>query len=222
MIVGGLIERACDDLRRAADLAPGTSGAALAAGLVAWHDRHPGSEPVGVAEYQRPPGVAWDDATYRGDAYGTFAWGAYVAEVEVDLRTCATRVLDFVAVQDAGRVINEALARGQVQGGVVQGIGWALLEECRWTDGAMANAQLTNYLIPTAADVPAIRVAFLETPYPFGAQGAKGLGELPLDGPAPAIVNAIADALGVEPREIPVTPERLMETRNAELGTRNG
>ena len=218
MIVGGLIERACDDLRRAAGLAPDTRGAALGAGLVRWHDRHPGSELVGVAEYERPPGVAWDDATYRGDAYGTFAWGAYVAEVEVDLRTCATRVLDFVAVQDAGRIINEDLARGQIQGGVVQGIGWALLEECRWADGAMANAQLTNYLIPTAADVPPIRVAFLETPYPFGAQGAKGLGELPLDGPAPAIVNAIADALGVEPTEIPVTPERLMAI--AHLGLR--
>ncbi len=218
MIVGGLIERACDDLRRVAGLAPDTRGDALRAGLVRWHARHPGSEPVGVAEYQRPPGVAWDDATYRGDAYGTFAWGAYVAEVEVDLRTCAVRVLDFVAVQDAGRIINETLARGQIQGGVVQGIGWALLEECRWAGGAMANAQLTNYLIPTAADVPAIRVAFLETPYPFGAQGAKGLGELPLDGPAPAIVNAIADALGVEPTVIPVTPERLMAI--ADLGLR--
>jgi CO/xanthine dehydrogenase Mo-binding subunit len=210
MIVGGLIERACDDLRRAADLGPDTRGAALAAGLVRWYAGHPGSEPVGVAEYQRPPGVAWDDATYRGDAYGTFAWGAYVAEVEVDLRTCAARVLDFVAAQDAGRILNEVLARGQIQGGVVQGIGWALLEECRWRDGAMANAQLTNYLIPTSADVPPIRVAFLETPYPLGAGGAKGLGEMPLDGAAPAVVNAIADALGVEPTAIPVTPERLM------------
>jgi CO/xanthine dehydrogenase Mo-binding subunit len=154
--------------------------------------------------------VAWDDAAYRGDAYGTFAWAAYVAEVEVDLRTAATRVIDFVAVQDVGRVINETLARGQIQGGVVQAIGWALLEECRWRDGAMANAQLTNYLIPTSDDVPPIRVAFLETPYPLGAQGAKGLGELPMDGPAPAIANAIAQATGADPRVIPVTPERLM------------
>jgi CO/xanthine dehydrogenase Mo-binding subunit len=210
MIVGALIERACADLLRAAGLPPAARGGAVREGLIAWHERHPGAEPVGVAKYERPPGVAWDDATYRGDAYGAFAWGAYVAEVEVDLRTWATRVLDFVAVQDAGRIINEALARGQIQGGVVQGIGWALLEECRWQDGAMANAQLTNYLIPTAADVPPIRVAFLETPYPHGAQGAKGLGEMPLDGAAPAVVNAIADAVGVEPTAIPVTPERLM------------
>jgi len=169
--------------------------------------------------YEKPPGINWDDATYRGDAYGAFAWAAYVAEVEVDLRTCAVRVTDFVAVQEIGKVINETLARGQVQGGVVQGIGWALMEECKWQDGAMVNNQLTNYIIPTSDDVPPIRVAFLETPYPHGAQGAKGLGELPIDGPAPAILNAIAEATGADPRTIPLTPERLMTI--AEFGMRN-
>ncbi len=210
MIVGALIERACDDLVRAAGLPAGGRGGAVTAGIAGWHRAHPAAALVGTAEYQRPAGAAWDDATYRGDAYGTFAWAAYIAEVEVDLRTAAARVIDFVAVQDVGRVINETLARGQIQGGVVQGIGWALLEECRWKDGAMANAQLTNYLIPTSDDVPPIRVAFLETPYPHGAQGAKGLGELPMDGPAPAIANAVADATGADPRVIPVTPERLL------------
>ncbi len=107
-------------------------------------------------------------------------------------------------------MLNEPLARGQVQGGVVQGLGWALLEECVWRDGAMANNQLTNYLIPTSDDVPPIRVAFLEHPYPHGPNGAKGLGELPIDGPAPAVLNAVAAATGVDPREIPLTPERLM------------
>ena len=221
MIVGGLVERACDDLRRRAGLPPDARGAAVQDGLRRWHRANPGAALTGEAVYQRPPGAAWDDATYTGDAYGTFAWAAYVAEVEVDLRTCATRVIDFVAVQDAGTIINPTLARGQIQGGVVQGIGWALLEECVWRDGAMANAQLTNYLIPTSADVPSIRVAFLETPYPYGARGAKGLGELPLDGPAPAIVNAIADATGVDPRTIPVTPERLMGMWHAQRGSRS-
>jgi CO/xanthine dehydrogenase Mo-binding subunit len=134
-----------------------------------------------------------------------------VAEVEVDLRTYETRVTDFVAVQEVGRVLHERLARGQVQGGVAQAIGWALLEECRWKDGAMENAQLTNYIIPTSDDLPAIRVAFIENPYPFGAQGAKGLGELPMDGPAPAILNAVAAATGADPCVIPLTPERLMD-----------
>src|SRR6184192_3451331 len=110
-----------------------------------------------------------------------------------------------------GKVLNPTLARGQVQGGVVQGIGWALMEECKWRDGAMANNQLTNYLIPTSDDVPSVRVAFLENPYPHGAGGAKGLGELPIDGPAPAILNAEARATGADPRAIPLTPERLMD-----------
>jgi len=187
--------------------------------IIDWHRAHPGGRLVGSATYERPPGIAWDDHTYTGDAYGAFAWAAYVAEVEVDLRTYTTRVTDFVAVQEIGKVLHETFARGQVQGGVAQGIGWALLEDCKWQDGAMANAQLTNYLIPTTEDLPPIRVAFLENPYPHGAQGAKGLGELPIDGPAPAVLNAVADALGVEPTTIPLTPERLMEI--AERGARN-
>jgi CO/xanthine dehydrogenase Mo-binding subunit len=178
--------------------------------IMVWHRERPGQTLVGRGEYEKPEGVEWDEATYRGDAYGTFAWATYVAEVEVDLRTFVARVMDFVAVQEIGNVLNETLARGQVQGGVVQGIGWALMEECTWRDGAMENNQLTNYIIPTSDDVPPIRVEFLENPYPHGAQGAKGLGELPIDGPAPAVVNAIAAATGTDPRTIPVTPERLM------------
>jgi CO/xanthine dehydrogenase Mo-binding subunit len=205
MVVGKLVEQACDDLRRQI---PATDDVKQA--IIAWHRVHPRQRLVGHAHYEPPPGVHWDDKTYKGDAYGTYAWAAYVAEVEVDLRTWTTRVTDFVAVQDVGTVLHETLARGQIQGGVAQAVGWALLEDCKWKDGAMANAQLTNYLIPTSDDLPPIRVAFLETPYPYGAEGAKGLGELPIDGPAPAIVNAVANALGVEPKAIPLTPERLM------------
>jgi len=222
MIVGGLIERACDDLRHRAGLTPEARGEALRDGLKRWHATNRGGSLVGEAAYERPPGVAWDESQYRGDAYGTFAWATYVAEVEVDLRTCATRVLDFVAVQDVGTVINATLARGQIQGGVVQGIGWALLEECAWRDGALANGQLTNYLIPTSADVPPVRVEFLETPYPYGARGAKGLGELPMDGAAPAVVNAIAAATGSDPRVIPLTPERLFAMRSADDARQSG
>ena len=221
MVVGKLVERACDDLRSRLDIA-GATGDAVRKALRGWYETHPGAELVGEAKYEPPPGVAWDDVRYRGDAYGTFGWGAYVAEVEVDLRTYETRVIDFVAVQEVGKVLHEVLARGQVQGGVAQAIGWALLEECRWKDGAMANAQLTNYLIPTSDDLPRIRVAFLETPYAYGAQGAKGLGELPMDGPAPAIVNAVAAATGADPCVIPLTPERLMaDIEGAERGARN-
>ena len=108
-------------------------------------------------------------------------------------------------------VLNHTLARGQIQGGVAQAIGWALMEECKWKDGVMENGQLTNYIIPTSSDVPPIGVDFLEVPYPHGAQGAKGIGELSIDGPAPAIANAVADALGVDTNVLPLTPERVME-----------
>ncbi len=211
MVVGRMVELGCDGLRTKLGLDASARGAAVRNAIQRWHAGHPGETLFAEGVYQRPPGVTWDDATYTGDAYGTFAWGAYVAEVEVDLRTYDTRVLDFVAVQEIGKVLNETLARGQVQGGVAQALGWALLEECRWKDGAMANAQLTNYIIPTSDDLPPIRVAFLEQPYPYGAQGAKGLGELPMDGPAPAILNAVAAATGADPCAIPLLPERLME-----------
>lgn len=154
--------------------------------------------------------MQWDEDNYRGEAYGAYAWATYVAEVEVDLRTYTARCTDFLTVQEVGHVLNETLARGQIQGGVVQGIGWALLEECTMRDGAMVNNQLTNYIIPTSADVPPIDVVFLENPYAEGALGAKGIGELPLDGPAPALANAVAAALGIEPAAIPITPEYLM------------
>jgi len=217
MVVGRLIERACDKIR--ARVGPDLRGAALKKAIASWHKDHGGEPLVGEAVYEPPPGVVWDDKAYRGDAYAAFAWGAYVAEVEVDLRTYTPRVLDFVAVQEVGKVLNQTLARGQVQGGVAQGIGWVLMEECRWRDGGMINNQLTNYVIPTSDDLPPIRVEFLENPFPHGPQGAKGLGELPLDGPAPAVVNAIAAALDLDPRVIPLTPERLM--RIADWGLRN-
>jgi CO/xanthine dehydrogenase Mo-binding subunit len=211
MVVGRLIEKACDALLVAAGAAADARGPGVKKAIKAWHSAHPGEALTAEAAYEPPPGVKFDDKNYRGDAYAAFAWAAHVAEVEVDLRTAATRVIDFVSVQDIGTVINEALARGQVQGGVVQGIGWALMEECRWQDGAMKNNQLTNYIIPTSDDVPPIRVHFMQTPQPPGARGAKGLGELPIDGPAPAILNAVADATGADPRTIPLVPERLME-----------
>jgi CO/xanthine dehydrogenase Mo-binding subunit len=214
MVVGRLVEEACDDLRARVSR-PDATGDDLRRAIVDWHAANPGAELVGRAAYEPPPGVRWDDATYRGDAYAAYGWGAYVAEVEVDLRTWGARVVDFVAVQDVGTVLHPTLARGQVQGGVAQGIGWALMEECRWKEGAMTNAQLTNYIVPTSDDLPSLRVYFEETPWPGGPLGAKGLGELPIDGPAPAVVNAIARATGAAPTEIPLTPERLMDLLDA-------
>jgi CO/xanthine dehydrogenase Mo-binding subunit len=164
-----------------------------------------------TSKYAPPPGLRWDDERYLGDAYGTYGWAAYVAEVSVDTATWETRVDDFVAVQEVGRVINPTLATGQIEGGVAQGIGWALYEDVVWREGRMVNSQMTNYIMPTSLDLPPIRVYFEEVPYANGPSGAKGIGELPMDGPAPAIVNAIADATGCDPVKLPVTPERLMD-----------
>ncbi|HTG57913.1 MAG TPA: molybdopterin cofactor-binding domain-containing protein, partial [Terriglobia bacterium] len=162
------------------------------------------------SQYQPPPGIYWDDEKYQGDAYGAFAWAVYVAEVSVDSLTYETRVEDFVAVQEVGRVIHPVLATGQIEGGVAQAIGYALYEKVAWEKGRIANGQMTNYIIPTSMDIPPIRVIFEERPYLYGPMGAKGIGELPMDGPAPAILSAIENATGLSLVSIPVTPETLM------------
>jgi CO/xanthine dehydrogenase Mo-binding subunit len=162
------------------------------------------------SHYEPPPGVLWDDEHYRGEAYAAYAWAVYVAEVTVDLTTWGVTVDDFVAVQEVGRVLNPVLATGQIEGGVAQGIGWALYEKVMWNRGRMENNQMTNYIIPTSQDIPPIRVFFEERPFGHGAYGAKGIGELPMDGPAPAILNAIAHATGKQFDCVPLLPEDML------------
>jgi CO/xanthine dehydrogenase Mo-binding subunit len=163
------------------------------------------------ARYDPPPGVLWDDENYRGEAYAAYAWAVYVAEVAVDLSTFAVTVEDFVALQEVGRVLHPVLAKGQIAGGVAQGIGFALYEKVIWQNGRMQNGQMTNYIMPTSADLPPIRVFFEEMGNVHGAYGAKGIGELPMDGPAPAIVNAIEDALGRRFDSVPLMPEDIFD-----------
>ena len=164
-----------------------------------------------MSRYEAPPDVYWDDQRYHGEAYAAYAWAAYVAEVTVDLTTYSVTVDDFVALQEVGRVLNPVLATGQIEGGVAQGIGYALYEKVAWDRGLMTNNQMTNYIIPTSQDVPRIRVYFEEVPFEYGAYGAKGIGELPMDGPAPAILNAIAHATGEDFNAIPLLPEDIAE-----------
>jgi len=163
------------------------------------------------SKYQAPPNVVWDDEKYQGDAYGTYAWAVYVAEISYDALTFQVHVDDFVALQEVGKVINPVLAVGQIEGGVAQAIGFTLFEKVVWKDGRMINNQMTNYIIPTPADIPPIRVYFEENPYQYGPAGAKGIGELPMDGAAPAILNAIENATGVSFNQVPLMPEMLME-----------
>ncbi|HLI76417.1 MAG TPA: molybdopterin cofactor-binding domain-containing protein, partial [Acidobacteriaceae bacterium] len=164
-----------------------------------------------AVRYEPVKAVEWNDELYRGDAYPDYAWAVYVAEVAVDLTTYTATVTRFDALQEVGKIMHPVLARGQVEGGVAQGIGYALYEKCEYRDGRMMNNQMTNYIMPTSADLPAIHVHFAETPSVHGPGGAKGIGELPMDGPAPAILNAIENATGVAFRSVPLLPEDIFE-----------
>ena len=213
MIVGGLVESAArallETLLRSELLKPGYDSNDFADACRKYIARFGALK--SFVKYEHPRDLHWDDKTYQGDAYSAYAWAIYVAEVSVDMRTAEVRVDDFVAVQEVGKVINPILAAGQIEGGVAQGIGLALFENVVWQQGRMVNGQMTNYIMPTSLDVPPIRVFFEEIPYGLGPGGAKGIGELPLDGTAPAIANAIAHATGADIRRIPVTPEVLLE-----------
>ena len=162
------------------------------------------------ARYANPPGIEWDDETYSGDAYPVFSWGAIVAEVEVDPTTWEVAVTKITTAQDIGRAINPILAEGQIEGGTLQAVGYGVLEELVWNRGRIVNNQLTNYIIPTSLDAPEIETIIIEKEYPHGPFGAKGVGELPMDGAAPAIAAAVYDATGAFVPEIPITPERLL------------
>ncbi|HKW35558.1 MAG TPA: xanthine dehydrogenase family protein molybdopterin-binding subunit [Candidatus Acidoferrum sp.] len=173
-----------------------------------------------LARYESPEGIYWDDAKYKGEAYAAFAWAVYVADVSVDLSTYAAKVEDFVAVQEIGKMIHPILAKGQIIGGVAQGIGFALYEKVLWQNGRMLNGQMTNYIMPASCDLPPIHVIFEELGNRHGAYGAKGIGELPMDGPAPAIVNAVVDALGLPFDSIPLLPEDILEAWTSRSASR--
>ena len=225
MIVGKLVERASEsmlatlapyfnapadfDCSVACDIPATYTPADFKHAAQAYLARH--GSLVAEARYEAPGNIFWDDDQYRGDAYPTYAWAVYVAEVAVDTLTYMAEVTDFHALQEVGKVIHPVLARGQVEGGVAQGIGYALYEKCEYKDGLMRNNQMTNYIMPTSADLPPIHVYFEETPSIHGPGGAKGIGELPMDGPAPAILNAIEHATGISFTEIPLLPEDIFE-----------
>jgi CO/xanthine dehydrogenase Mo-binding subunit len=211
MVVGRLIERAglqlVNLLRKDAGLGASFTSDEFFAACEKY--RAAKGDVVSLCRYEAPPGIFWDDQKYHGEAYPAFAWSVQVALVAVDTVTYSAEVEEFWSVQEVGRVLNPVLAGGQIEGGVAQGIGYALYEKVLLQNGHMANNQMTNYIMPTAEDVPPIHVFFEEIPFEFGAYGAKGIGELPHDGPAPAILNAIRDATGVGFRAIPLLPEDL-------------
>ena len=214
MVVGKLVQSAARGIRQtlvsAGYLGPEYSKDEFRAACAKYVSEH--GEFKSWARYEAPPGIFWDDEKYRGEAYAAYAWAVYIAEVSVDLTTYSATVDDFVALQEVGKVLHPVLARGQITGGVAQGIGYALYEKVVWQNGRMQNGQMTNYIMPTSADLPPIRVYFEELGNEHGAFGAKGIGELPMDGPAPAIINAVVDALGMDFDSIPLLPEDIFHT----------
>lgn len=213
MVVGKLVESAAIGLRQTLQqekyLGTQYSEIDFTKACQKYHADH--GELKIIVDYQAPPNIHWDDVKYQGEAYGSYAWAVYVADVEVDMVTMETKVQDFVALQEIGKVMNPVMAAGQIEGGVAQGIGYALYEKVVWKNGRMMNGQMTNYIMPTSADLPSIRVFFDESPYQYGPSGAKGIGELPMDGPAPAILNAVNVATQLEVNSIPMLPEDLFE-----------
>jgi len=205
MVVGGLVIQAARGLRQTVEAATGRTFAESYREYAGAHG------PIRIDRRFEPyPGVEFDDATYRGDAYPAFGWAACVARVDVDLDTGEVAVLDVVAADDIGKVIHPILAEGQVEGGTLQAVGYATIEEMKVADGRYVNDRLATYLIPTSLDAPRISTILVEAPFPGAPHQAKGVGELPMDVGAPAVVAAIHDATGLWIHDLPATPERIL------------
>ena len=218
MIIGRILQAAALKMRQtlidSGLLAPSAGREEFLAACQAYRKQF--GELRSFSRYEAAPNIFWDDELYSGEAYPAYAWAVYVAEVTVDTATYSVAIDDFVALQEIGKVLHPVLAGGQIEGGVAQAVGYALYEKVVWQDGRMINNQMTNYIMPTAEDLPPIRVFFEEVPYQYGPYGAKGIGELPMDGPAPAILNAVVQATGINFNSIPLLPEDIFRGLTAE------
>lgn len=158
-----------------------------------------------------PPGIKDNREKGQGMVYPTFVYATQMVEVEVDTETGEVAILRMVAAHDSGRIINPMLVEGQIAGGIAQGIGMALSEEVLLKEGRTLNPSLSDYFLPTAMDVPDIEFIHVETAEESGPYGAKCVGEPSLVATAPAILNAIYDAVGVRITSLPATPEKVLE-----------
>ena len=190
MIVGALLEKAALELKQR------------------WGE---GTEADVVMDYAQPEYLEWDQDTFKGDAYPAFSWGVNVVEVEIDPITFETTVVGVWAAYDLGTPIDEQIVRGQIEGGIIQGLGYASMEVMQTRQGRIQQGTMTDYTVPTSLDFPNIECRLIDNPYPEGPAGAKGAGELPLVGAAPAYTAAIQNALGIPIKRIPATPEHLVE-----------
>ena len=164
-----------------------------------------------VEPYVGPSYIKWDEATMQGDAYPSYSWGVNVVEVEYDPITYQIDIKHTWSTYDVGRVVDERIAIGQADGGLLQGLGYGYMESMRVKDGKFMQRSLSDYIIPTFEDAPKMETAFIDNPFIYGANGAKGMGELTLVGGAPAIALAIENAIGYKVNDIPCNPEHIME-----------
>jgi len=208
MVVGGVAQKAARALRAALQAETGLGTEDMAALIAA----RPAPTPLRVQhQYLDDGSLQWDPATYQGDAYPTYGWMCTVVDLDVDVDTGEVLYRRLVTATDVGKAINPVLASGQIEGGALQALGWATAEEVVLDDRrCMRNDRITNYIVPTAPDAPEMVTVLLEIPYAGGPFGAKGIGEIPMDGPAPAVAQAIEAATGASLASLPMTPERVL------------
>ncbi len=195
MIVGGLVLEATKKLKKQ------------------WKDNE---EQLIETNYKQPDYVKWDDETLIGDAYPAYSWGVNIVEVEVSKVTYQVNLVGTWSVYDIGKAIDERIIMGQCDGGLLQGIGYGMLEVMNHKDGKIQQKSVTDYIIPTAKDSAKMETHLMNNPFALGPYGAKGAGELTLIGGAPAVALAIENAIGKNVYKIPVTPEYIMELMNNE------
>ncbi len=190
IIVGGLVAKAAQHLKEI------------------WKD---GEEQEIVEPYVGPSYIKWDEDTMQGDAYPGYAWGANVVEVSVDPVTYEVTIEGCWSTYDVGHAIDERILIGQADGGIAQALGWAYLEKEVAENGMFKQKTLSDYVIPTMVDLPKMETAIIDNPFPYGAFGAKGAGELTFVGGAPAFCLALEQAIKRKVHKIPATPEYIME-----------
>ncbi|HOP85459.1 MAG TPA: xanthine dehydrogenase family protein molybdopterin-binding subunit [Syntrophorhabdaceae bacterium] len=171
-----------------------------------------------MAEYFYDPANENFDKEFKGNLSASYAYGTHGVEVEVDKETGKVKILNYIAAHDVGKAINPLLLEGQIYGGGLQGIGYALGEKMIYKDGRLMNGNFLDYKIPTVKDVPPIQPVIVETEEKEGPFGAKGIGEPGLVPTAPAIANAIYDAIGVRIKDLPITPEKVLAAIKAKEG----
>jgi len=193
---------------------PNLSNRTLTLAQLAFHAINvKGEQPMAFGSYSLQGALL--DAEGKGDPIGAFLFASQRAEVEVDIETGVVRVLSLAAAHDVGRAINPMVIEGQIEGSLIQGLGYALMEEVRQQDGRPIGPDLEHYLVPMSADMPELIPIIVETNEPSGPFGAKGVGEAGLVPTAAAIANAIESATGVRVTRLPITPERMLEALRA-------